>query len=525
MFFFLNTKNLINLITLIILELILGIDNIVFISILSEKLPSSQRNKAQYTGLILALFMRIIILLSFACIVSFETIVIKNNFFSFSIRDLILFFGGFFLLFKAIIELYERLKHLEEKKNTQKKSPKFWSIVIQIVILDAIFSIDSIITAVGMVNNISLMICAVTISTILMLFISKMITNFIRLHRTIMILCLSFLLVIGFSLILEACGIKIPKGYLYVIIIFSLSIEFFNQIEKKNFLNHQSKKPIRVRTAETISKLIFGIEEKKNIHQKKEDTKKKKYNHSIHKTSKLIKPFKDEEKYMLTSVLMLADRSIRSIMTPRVEISWINLDHSNEKIKTQLLDTPHNLFPVCKGELDEVIGVVLAKELLNEIYKNSNLYVFCQKKPPIIIPDTLDPIKLLRVVRHSKGSLILISNEFGFILGLITPVDILETIAGDFPDADETPDIIHEKNSFLVKGTTDLYTLKQVLKIKKFVKNENYISLAGLLISQTGKFPIPGDKIYISSFCFEIIESTKYQIKLVRVKNINFKNN
>ncbi|WP_343126376.1 TerC family protein [Buchnera aphidicola] len=521
MFFFLNTSNLISLITLIFLELILGIDNIVFISILSEKLPFNQREKARYTGLILALFMRIIVLLFFAFFISFETIIIKNNFFSFSIRDLILFLGGFFLLFKSIIELYERVKNLDEKKKENSIPQKFWVIVIQIVVLDAIFSIDSIITAIGMVNNIFLMIFAIIISTILMLFISKIITNFLRIHRAIIILCLSFLFIISINLILESFNIKLPKGYLYSIVIFSLCIEFLNQIATRNLLHQQSKKSIRVRVAETISNLIFRNEEKIYL-QTNKNTKIEKKNHtSIFSIPKLIKPFKDEEKYMLTSVLMLADRSIRSIMTPRREISWINLNHSNNDIKHQLLDTPHNLFPVCKGELDEIIGVVRAKEFLNEIYKNSNLYTFSQKTPPIIIPDTLDPIKLLRVLRHSKGSLIIVSNEFGLILGLITPVDILETIAGEFPDADETPDIIQEKNSLLVKGATDLYTLKQVLKINQFVKNETYISLAGLLISQTGKFPIPGDKINILSFCFEIIEATKYQIKLVRVTKLN----
>lgn len=224
---------------------------------------------------------------------------------------------------------------------------------------------------------------------------------------------------------------------------------------------------------------------------------------------------------MINGVLTLALRSIRSIMTPRSEISWVNLENSNKEIRNQLLDTPHSLFPVCRGELDEIVGIVRAKELLMILEKNDDINIFSSKTPPIIIPDTLDTIKLLGVLKNSRGSLVIVSNEFGVIQGLITPLDVLEAIAGEFPDADETPEIIFERDgSWLVKGRTDLHSIQQLLNTENLIQEENYASLNGFLISHKGQLPIPGEIIEIPPLQFHILEVTEYRINLVRIKKI-----
>lgn len=142
---------------------------------------------------------------------------------------------------------------------------------------------------------------------------------------------------------------------------------------------------------------------------------------------------------------------------------------------------------------------------------------FASKILPIVIPDTLDPINLLGVLRRAQGSFVIVSNEFGVIQGLITPLDVLEAIAGEFPDADETPDIIKEHNSWLVKGETDLHSLQQLLNTEELIKENNYASLGGLLIAQKGQLPLPGEVIYIYPFHFHIIKATEYRIDLVRI--------
>ncbi|MBZ2279219.1 TerC family protein, partial [Buchnera aphidicola] len=256
--FFLDTSNWAGLLTLVILEIVLGIDNLIFVAILSEKLPIHQRDKGRLIGLILALIMRLILLSLISWVVTLTFPVIHNQFLTLSIRDLILLFGGLFLLFKATIELHERLDSNENKKNENKNYESFWAVVIQIVILDAVFSLDAIITAVGMVNQLFIMMVSVILSTILMILASKKFTKFINLHQTVVVLCLSFLLMIGFSLVAESLRFYIPKGYLYAAIGFSILIEVFNQIARYNSLKHQSRQPMRQRIASIVLRLMLG---------------------------------------------------------------------------------------------------------------------------------------------------------------------------------------------------------------------------------------------------------------------------
>lgn len=425
------------LLMLVALEIVLGIDNLVFIAILSEKLPKKQRDKARLYGLSLALLMRLSLLSLISWMVTITNPLINIFNFHFSSRDLILLLGGIFLLFKATRELHERLENKKNKKNRNQNNANFIEVVIQIVILDAIFSLDSVITAVGMVNNLTIMMIAVILAMGLMLLASKILTTFINMHPTVVVLCLSFLLMIGFSLLAEGFGFHIPKGYLYVAIGFSILIELLNQIGRRNFVLSQSKRSMRDRTAEAILKLV-GSSHHENVQNRQFEHEEAFMTHK--------ETFKDEERYMINGVLTLAARSIKSIMTPRNEISWVNIQRPLHEIRMQLLDTPHSLFPICKGVLDKIVGVVRAKDLLVALDHGINIENFSSIMTPIIVSDKLDPINLLSTLRHARGSFVIVSNASGIVQGLITPLDVLEAIAGEFPDADEGPNIILKKN-------------------------------------------------------------------------------
>ncbi len=274
--------------------------------------------------------------------------------FSFSGRDLIMLLGGIFLSFKATTELHERLENRQHDAGHGKGYASFWVVVLQIVVLDAVFSLDAVITAVGMVNHLPVMMAAVVIAMILMLLASKPLTRFVNQHPTVVVLCLSFLLMIGLSLVAEGFGFHIPKGYLYAAIGFSIIIEFFNQVARRNFVRHQSTLPLRARTADAILRLMGG-------------RKQASVSHDADSPAAVPVPegaFAEEERYMINGVLTLAQRSLRSIMTPRGEISWVDAEQSEDEIRRQLLSSPHSLFPVCRGELDEIIGIVRAKEML-----------------------------------------------------------------------------------------------------------------------------------------------------------------
>ncbi|MCO7261820.1 TerC family protein [Dickeya zeae] len=495
------------LLTLVVLEIVLGIDNLVFIAILADKLPARQRDKARIIGLSLALLMRLCLLSLISWMVTLTRPLFFVGQFSFSGRDLILLAGGIFLLFKATMELHERLENRPHDPNANRAQASFWAVVVQIVILDAVFSLDAVITAVGMVNHLGVMMTAVVIAMAIMLLASKPLTRFVNAHQTVVVLCLSFLLMIGLSLVAEGFGFHIPKGYLYAAIGFSIIIELFNQVARHNFIKHQSHRPMRERTAEAILRLMGA---RKATHDEEEQP-----------LQQPEETFAEEERYMISGVLTLASRSLRSVMTPRTDISWVDSERSVEDIRLQLLDTPHSLFPVCRGSLDELVGVVRAKDLLVALEEHTDVEQFAANNPPIVVPETLDVINLLPVLRRAKGSLVIITNEFGVVQGLVTPLDILEAIAGEFPDEDETLDIIEEGDGWLVRGGTDLHSLQQVLNVQDLVDpKEDYTSLAGLLLAHSDEFPKVGDTLELHRLRFLIVEATDYRIELVRVARI-----
>jgi predicted tellurium resistance membrane protein TerC len=214
-------------ITLVALELVLGVDNVIFISILAGKLPQDQQQRARTTGILLAVITRVMLLLSLSWIVGLTDALVTVLGFEISGRDLVLFAGGLFLIWKSVHEIHQKLEG-EEGHATAKVQAAFWSVIIQILLLDIVFSLDSVITAVGMVDEVAIMIAAVVIAAVVMVFTSGPLGNFVERHPTIKMLALSFLLLIGFTLIVEGLHQHIPKGYIYFAMGFSVFVEMLN---------------------------------------------------------------------------------------------------------------------------------------------------------------------------------------------------------------------------------------------------------------------------------------------------------
>ncbi len=256
-----NPEIWISLLTLTVLEIVLGIDNVIFISILAGKLPQNQQKRARRLGLALAMITRVLLLLSLSWIMRLtsplfnigEWVGVQNTEWlakmAISGRDLILLLGGLFLIYKSTSEIHEKLEG-DEHSSEVKKTYSFTGVIIQILILDIVFSLDSVITAVGMADHIEVMIAAVIIAVIVMMISAGKISSFVNNHPTVKMLALSFLLLIGVSLLAEGFDQHIPKGYIYFAMAFSVLVEMLNLKMKSN-----AKKPVKLH-----NKMPDGVE-------------------------------------------------------------------------------------------------------------------------------------------------------------------------------------------------------------------------------------------------------------------------
>lgn len=500
------------LLTLVVLEIVLGIDNVLFIAILAEKLPPAERDRARIIGLSLALFMRLALLAGISWLASLTKPLFNLGELSFSGRDLILLAGGLFLLYKATSELHERLEGVPHTGERSQGHAGFWPVVAQIVVLDAVFSLDSVITAVGMVNHLPVMMAAVIIAVGVMLVASGPLARFVTQHPTVVVLCLSFLLMIGLSLVADGLGFHLPKSYLYAAISFSILIEFLNQWARRNQARRQAQRPLRERTAETVLRLLGGRQQQAGAGLDA--------NVAAGAAPADAPVFAAEERHMVSGVLTLADRTVRTIMTPRADISWVDLEDSPEAVRIQLLDSPHGMLPVCRASLDNVVGVGRSVELLAALTTHGHLAAEGPHlRPPIYLPEGTTVIRAIDVLRQAHGQFALVNDEHGTLKGLVTPIDVLEAIAGEFPDEDEGLEIQKiDGHQWRVAGSADLRQLEQVLETSGLVNEEDrYVSLAGYLLDSFGRLPRAGETWRHDDLQFRVDEVDAQRIRLATV--------
>lgn len=506
----------VGLFALIVLEIVLGVDNLIFIAILADKLAPEQRDKARLVGLSLAMLMRLGLLSVMSWLVTLTEPLFSIASLSFSGRDLILLLGGFFLLFKATSELHERLDGQPQDESHGSGHGKFWNVIVQVVILDAVFSIDSVITAVGMVNDLPVMMAAVVVAMGAMLFASRPLTEFVNAHRTVVVLCLSFLLMIGFSLVAEGLGFHIPKGYLYAAIGFSILIEFFNQMAQRNTVRYERRRPLRERTADAVLSLL-GDRRGAPAESESHEAVSHAAGQSVPETV-----FRPEERSMVSGVLDLAERSVRSIMTPRHDISWVDLDADVAVTRKLLLAVPHNQFPVCRGGLDDLLGVARAKDLMGDLDTRGSIDVDRSVKPALKVSDNIGILRLMDQLKRARGRMLVVTDPLDVVQGVVTPIDVLEAIAGEFPDEDERLGVVEVSDGcWEVAGEADLRQLEDVLHVEWLLdEGGGATSLGGYLFNQWDRLPEVGDTLVRHDLRFQILEAGSRRIVRVRIERM-----
>jgi predicted tellurium resistance membrane protein TerC len=238
-----------SLVTLTLLEIVLGIDNVIFIAILTSKLPTEQRNRAQLTGLSIALVTRLALLVSAAWIMTLDSDLLTIGEYGFSGHDLILLAGGIFLVYKSVHEIHEKIEGAEGDETPSGAAARaFWGIIGQILVLDVVFSIDGVITAVGMTTELWIMIVAVVLSSVVMVFAAKSVGDFVERHPTVKMLALSFLVLIGAALIAEGFGVHLDKAFIYGPMAFAVVVETLNITYKKrqSQRTHRETEPVHL---------------------------------------------------------------------------------------------------------------------------------------------------------------------------------------------------------------------------------------------------------------------------------------
>lgn len=500
------------LVTLIVLELVLGIDNLVYIAILVEKLPPLVRDRARVIGLLLALLLRLLLLTSLSWLVTLTRPLFTLQQYTFSARDLLLLCGGLFLFYKAITELNTRLEGRDEAHSQNKRGAKFWPVVAQIVVLDAIFSLDAVITAVGMVNDLPIMMAAVTVAILVMLLASKPLSRFISGHPTIVILCLSFLLMIGFSLVAEGLGFSIPKGYLYAAMGFSILIELLNQLamfNRRRFLS--AGRSLRQRTAEAVLRMLRGEAQRAELDADTASLLSEQADGAL---------FNRQERRMIARVLGLGQRHISSIMTSRHDIEPIDLSEEPASILAKLDNNQHTRMLVTEQGHDP-LGVVHVIDVLHQALHSNTLDLRSLIRQPLIFPERLTLLLALEQFRHARTHFAFVVDEFGSVEGVVTLSDLMETIAGNLPNEGEEIDARYDiqplpHGGWVANGHIPLEDLAAYVQLP-YDEKRDYHTLAGLLMDSLQHIPHPGEELQIGDYLLRTLQVENHRIMKVEI--------
>ena len=366
-----------------------------------------------------------------------------------------------------------------------------------------------------MVQQLSVMMVAVVVAVGVMLFLSKPLMTFVSKHPTVVILCLGFLMMIGFSLVVEGFGFHVPKGYLYAAIGFSIIIEALNQLARRNKERLITPTNIRNRTADAVLGLLGANRSQGALGEASERTAEQLVTEEV---------FSTEEKDMIHGVLTLADRSARSIMTPRTDIVWLDLDKPREEQQRRVIEIGHSRFPVVRGSFDNFVGIASARDVMRDLLQDGEIDIERSVRQPLAVHESINVLKLMERLRQSNQAMALILDEYGEIEGLVTTTDLFEAIAGEFPDEDNEPLTMDkgEDGSLTVDGWIDIRHLSKLVGLDLVDEADRYSTLAGFILWGLGHLPHEGESFNSGRLAFEVVKLNGRNIDKVRIQSMEY---
>ena len=497
----------VGLATLVVLEIVLGVDNLIFIAIIAGRLPPGQRERARRIGLVLAMGMRLALLAGISWVMSLTRPVFTIADFGFSWRDLILIAGGAFLLVKATMEIHARLE--AQGSTSVTASPmSFWPVVAQIVALDVVFSLDSVITAVGMVDELYVMMAAVIIAVGVMLVAANPLSRFITARPSLVILCLGFLLMIGLVLVVDGFGVHVPKGYVYAAIGFSVMIEAFNQVARRNRKRLERAVPPRQRVAHAVFKLLGGVPLQSGEAAQAEGSEGP-------PEPPAEEVFTALERRMVRGVLGLARRSIKGIMTHRSQVEWVDISAPWEDVLASVRSSRFREMPIGRGSIDQLVGIVRKEDVL-ALANDAAFDLADAMHPPVATPSSASVLDVLELFKRTPLALAIVVDEYGGFEGVVTRTDLLEAIAGDLPETgDDVPPVAQLGDGRLaIDGAAPLADLEEPLGLPP-LHDGSVHTAAGVVLSLLGRVPNPGDAVTLHGWRLEIAEMEGVTIRRI----------
>jgi CBS domain containing-hemolysin-like protein len=505
----------IGLLTLVVLEIVLGIDNLIFIAILANKLPPRLRDRARLLGLSVACLMRLALLASITWIMGLTEPFLTIATFELSWRDIILIGGGGFLLVKATLEMHDRLEVAPHDAAEVDGPGRFWPIVAQIIVLDAVFSLDSVITAVGMVDQLPVMMAAVVIAVGVMILASGPLTAFVNAHPTVVVLCLGFLLMVGLVLIVDGLGYHIPKGYLYSAIGFSVLIESFNQLAQRNRRRWAESVPLRERAADAVLRMIGGVPVFAPAYA------------SAHPGAGTPLPeatraevFTPVERDMVRGVLLLGERSVQSIMTPRADVIWIDAGATKDTILAVVRASSHRHFLVSRGTVDNLLGVARRADIVEFCFDPNAHGLSRIVREPLTVQEEATILDTLRLFKQIPIEIAAVLDAYGVLQGIVTHTDVLEAIAGELPAAPQEEPEVRELGDGVVSmdGAMAIHEAQARLSIE--VPGGQFNTLAGLILFLFDRVPRVGECVDWHGWRFEVAALSGMRVSKVLARRL-----